>query len=108
LPADIDWRSLADPAVTTIVYMPSKTLPNLVEAALKAGLEPKTPAVAVASVTRAEERVIAATIADLPARLAAERPPGPVVVMIGRVFDHLQSGADETAPLIEQAASLAK
>jgi uroporphyrin-III C-methyltransferase/precorrin-2 dehydrogenase/sirohydrochlorin ferrochelatase len=108
LPADIDWRSLADPAVTTIVYMPSKTLPNLVEAALKAGLEPKTPAVAVASVTRAEERVIAATIADLPARLAAEQPSGPVVVMIGRVFDHLQSGADETAPLIEQAASLAK
>jgi uroporphyrin-III C-methyltransferase/precorrin-2 dehydrogenase/sirohydrochlorin ferrochelatase len=103
LPADIDWRSLADPAVTTIVYMPSKTLPNLVQAALKAGLEPKTPAVAVASVTRAEERVIAASIADLPARLAAEPPSGPVVVMIGRVFDHLQSGA----PIIVQAVSLA-
>ena len=26
LPADIDWRSLADPATTTAVYMPAKTL----------------------------------------------------------------------------------
>jgi len=97
LPADIDWASLADPAATTVVYMPTKTLPDLVDAALKTGLAPKTPAIAVASATRADERVIAATIADLPGRLAAERLAGPIVVMIGRVFDHLQSSADEVA-----------
>jgi uroporphyrin-III C-methyltransferase/precorrin-2 dehydrogenase/sirohydrochlorin ferrochelatase len=97
LPADFDWTSLADPAVTTVVYMPTKTLPDLVDAALKAGLEPKTPAIAAASATRANQRVIAATIADLPGRLAAERLTGPVVVMIGRVFDHLQSGTGELA-----------
>ena len=97
LPADIDWTSLADPAATTVVYMPTKTLPDLVDAALKAGLAPKTPAIAVASATRADERVIAATIADLPGRLAAEWLAGPVVVMIGRVFDHLQSGDGELA-----------
>ena len=109
LPADIDWTSLADPAVTTIVYMPTKTLPNLVEAALKTGLEPKTPAIAVVSATRADERVIAATIADLPRRLAAERLAGPVIVMIGRVFDHLQSGASETArPPVQRPMPLAK
>ena len=109
LPADIDWTSLADPAATTIVYMPTKTLPNLVEAALKTGLEPKTPAIAVVSATRADERVIAATIADLPRRLAAERLAGPVVVMIGRVFDHLQSGASETAgPPVQRPMPLAK
>ena len=109
LPADIDWRSLADPTVTTVVYMPSKTLPGLVAAALQAGLGPGTPAVMVASATRADERVIAATIADLPARLAAEQPSGPVVVMIGRVFDHLQNGVDdELAPPIDRPIPLAK
>jgi uroporphyrin-III C-methyltransferase/precorrin-2 dehydrogenase/sirohydrochlorin ferrochelatase len=77
--------------------MPTKTLPGLVDAALKAGLEPKTPAVAVISATRADERVIAATIADLPGRLAADPLAGPVVVMIGRVFKHLQGGANEAA-----------
>jgi uroporphyrin-III C-methyltransferase/precorrin-2 dehydrogenase/sirohydrochlorin ferrochelatase len=75
--------------------MPTKTLPGLVDAALKAGLEPKTPAVAVISATRSDERMIAATIADLPGRLAAEPLAGPIVVMIGRVFEHLQGGANE-------------
>jgi uroporphyrin-III C-methyltransferase/precorrin-2 dehydrogenase/sirohydrochlorin ferrochelatase len=86
LPADIDWASVADPAVTTVVYMPTKTLPELVANAVQAGLDPATPAVAVERATRADERVIAATIADLPARLAAEALSGPVVVMIGRAL----------------------
>ncbi len=92
LPADIDWQSLADPAVTTVVYMPTKTLPELVATALRAGLDPATPAVAVERATRPDERVTAATIATLPARLAAEPPSGPLVVMIGRVFaDYVES-----------------
>jgi uroporphyrin-III C-methyltransferase/precorrin-2 dehydrogenase/sirohydrochlorin ferrochelatase len=92
LPADIDWKALADPAVTTIVYMPAKTLPELVAAAVQAGLDSATPAVAVERATRADERVVGATIADLPARFAAEPPSGPVVVMIGRVFaDYLEA-----------------
>jgi hypothetical protein len=45
----------------------------------------------------------------LPRRLAAERLAGPVVVMIGRVFDHLQSGASETAgPPVQRPMPLAK
>jgi len=95
LPDDIDWASLADPAVTTVVYMPRKTLLDLVAAAVAAGLDPATPAVAVARATRADERVISDTIAALPARLATESPAGPILVMIGRVFaDHAESGAD--------------
>ncbi len=67
LPADIDWASVADPAVTTVVYMPTKTLPELVSRAVQAGLDPQTPAVAVERATRPDERVIAATISELPA-----------------------------------------
>jgi len=96
LPADIDWESLADPTVTTVVYMPAKTLSELVATALQAGLDPATPAVAVERATRLEERVIGATIADLPARFAADALTGPVVVMIGRVFaDYLERAASE-------------
>ena len=83
LPNDIDWTSLADPAATTVVYMPVRTLPALVAQACAAGLDPATPAVAVAYATRAEERTIAASIGELPALLAAEAPSGPVIVMIG-------------------------
>jgi uroporphyrin-III C-methyltransferase/precorrin-2 dehydrogenase/sirohydrochlorin ferrochelatase len=109
LPADIDWKSLADPTATTIVYMPTQTLPDLVAAALKAGLDPNTPAVAVVSATRADERVIAAPIADLPARLAAEPPSGPVVVMIGRVFaEHLKNATAEVFPRATSRARQAR
>jgi len=86
LPADIDWASVADPAVTTVVYMPARTLPELVAKAVGAGLDPATPAVAVERATRSDERVIAAPVAELRRRLAAGPQSGPVIVMIGRVF----------------------
>jgi uroporphyrin-III C-methyltransferase/precorrin-2 dehydrogenase/sirohydrochlorin ferrochelatase len=89
LPQDVDWRSLADPSATTIVYMPIKTLAGLAARAIADGLDPATPALAVARATRADERMIAAPIVDLPARLAAAELPGPVVVMIGRAFADL-------------------
>jgi uroporphyrin-III C-methyltransferase/precorrin-2 dehydrogenase/sirohydrochlorin ferrochelatase len=98
LPADIDWTSIADPAVTTVVYMPVRTLRQLVATACKAGLDPLTPAVAVEHATRSDERIVAATIADLPARFAEEPPSGPVVVMIGRAFaEYVEAAADSEA-----------
>ncbi len=94
LPHDIDWASLADPAVTTIVYMPTKTCPNSSPRRSLPGLIRPRPPSAVARATRADERVIAGSIADLPAKLAAEAPGGPVIVMIGRVF--AEHAADTT------------
>lgn len=85
LPENIDWQSLADPAVTTIVYMPKKTLSDLVAKAIAAGLDPATPSLAVAQATRPDETVIADSIANLPARLDAAALSGPVLVMIGSV-----------------------
>ena len=85
LPADIDWRSLADPATTTAVYMPAKTLRLLVERAVAEGLDPQTPALAIARATRPDQQAVAAPIGALPARLAESALPGPLLVIIGRV-----------------------
>jgi uroporphyrin-III C-methyltransferase / precorrin-2 dehydrogenase / sirohydrochlorin ferrochelatase len=83
-----------------VVYMPVRTLPALVAQACAAGLDPATPAVAVADATRAQERTIAASIAELPALLAAEAPTGPVIVMIGVVFaQREQEKARDAAPI---------
>jgi uroporphyrin-III C-methyltransferase/precorrin-2 dehydrogenase/sirohydrochlorin ferrochelatase len=98
LPGDIDWSSVADPAVTTVIYMPIKTLPELVATAVATGLDPATPAVAVERATRADERVLAGAISELPAQLAAAPPTGPVVVIIGRVFAQYVAAAGENAP----------
>lgn len=103
LPADIDWPSIADPGATTVVYMPVKTHAAFAEAAIAAGLDGATPAVAVINATRPHETVITGAIADLPDRLAAAPVAGPAVVMIGRVFDRA-AAVGETAPSAGQAA----
>jgi uroporphyrin-III C-methyltransferase/precorrin-2 dehydrogenase/sirohydrochlorin ferrochelatase len=86
LPADIDWRALADPAATTIVYMPKKTLRELTARAVAQGLDPATPAVAVANATRPDEIVVAGSIADIAERIEASLLEGPLLVMIGKVL----------------------
>jgi uroporphyrin-III C-methyltransferase/precorrin-2 dehydrogenase/sirohydrochlorin ferrochelatase len=85
LPADIDWRCLADPAVTTAIYMPVKTLDVLVTRALAEGLDPATPALAVARATRPGQTTVVAPIGALPQRLAQAALPGPVLVLLGDV-----------------------
>jgi uroporphyrin-III C-methyltransferase/precorrin-2 dehydrogenase/sirohydrochlorin ferrochelatase len=86
LPADIDWPSIADPAATTAVYMPGKTLAEFVARAAAEGLAPETPAVAVSNATRSDEQMIRTTIGKLPERLAVEPVAGPLLLLIGGVF----------------------
>jgi len=93
LPEDIDWRALADPNATTVVYMAKKTLAALSEAVLQHGLSADTPAVAVVDASLATQVVISGTIASLPAKLAIALPEGPVVVLIGRVFASVEPAA---------------
>ena len=94
LPKDLDLRSLADPTTTTAIYMPTRTLAALVERAIAEGLDPYTPAIAIARATRPDQAVLAAPIAELPGRLAQAALPGPVLVMIGRVIG--QQAAEQT------------
>jgi uroporphyrin-III C-methyltransferase/precorrin-2 dehydrogenase/sirohydrochlorin ferrochelatase len=84
LPEDIDWRSVADPAATTVIYMPKKTLQQFANRALAAGLDPTTPALAIANATRPTEQVVTATIGAL---ADAVLPEGPTIVMIGTVCE---------------------
>jgi uroporphyrin-III C-methyltransferase / precorrin-2 dehydrogenase / sirohydrochlorin ferrochelatase len=86
LPDDLDWQSLADPATTTAIYMPVRTLAALVAKAVAEGLDPQMPAVAIASATRPNQTVVSAPIGELPNRLALAGLPGPVLVMLGRIL----------------------
>ena len=94
LPEDIDWRALADPATTTAIYMPAKTLRALVGKAIGQGLDPQTPALAIARATRPDQAVISSAIAELPARIAAANLPGPLLVMLGRALAAETSQSD--------------
>ncbi|HEX9963464.1 MAG TPA: siroheme synthase CysG [Allosphingosinicella sp.] len=85
LPGDIDWKAIADPAATTIVYMPRATLGDFARSAMTAGLSPDSPAIAIASATLPAQVQVGGTVATI-ASLAATLPAkAPVTVIIGKV-----------------------
>jgi uroporphyrin-III C-methyltransferase / precorrin-2 dehydrogenase / sirohydrochlorin ferrochelatase len=87
LPDNIDWKSIADPAATTAVYMPGRTIGAFAARAIAAGLDPGTPAIAVAALGRSGERIVKARLGDIAHRLAQDTPPTPLLVLIGRTLD---------------------
>jgi uroporphyrin-III C-methyltransferase/precorrin-2 dehydrogenase/sirohydrochlorin ferrochelatase len=102
LPGDIDWTSIADPSATTVVYMPKKTLAELAAIAIARGLDPATPAVAIAGATRPNETVIAAPIASLASRMAQAKLEGPALVLIGKA---MASAVREHKPQAQQVSA---
>jgi uroporphyrin-III C-methyltransferase/precorrin-2 dehydrogenase/sirohydrochlorin ferrochelatase len=103
LPADITWEAIADPTVTTVLYMPRKTLSAFCDRALAAGLDPATPALAIQSATRMNEAHVAGTVSNLPDLLTTLTNDGPILVMIGRVLRGLAATSMTAAPLTRSA-----
>lgn len=98
LPEDVAWSAIADVAATTVIYMPRRTFASFRDRAIEAGLAPDMPAIAVMNATRSDERRLAASIRDLPERLAAWPEDGPVIVLVGQVVArHLAGGAVKLA-----------
>jgi uroporphyrin-III C-methyltransferase / precorrin-2 dehydrogenase / sirohydrochlorin ferrochelatase len=105
LPRDIDWLSVADRNVTTILYMPRRTLDEFVRKALAKGLDPATPAIALASVSLPEERHVAGPVAEIGA-LAEQLPTGaPVTIVIGWVGRRHVAATSAVVPFRRPSAS---
>ena len=86
LPAEIDWRAVADPAITTIVYMGARLATRIVGQLTAAGLDPGVPVAVGVALGRANEQVGHVRLADLPAYVAGIDPAHPVVIGVGAVF----------------------
>ena len=103
LPDDLNWAALADPTVTTVIYMPKRTLRALLAQAITEGLPPATPALVVFNATRPDQAVVQATAYDLADKVEAAGLEGPAIVMVG---DALGRGERE-AVVTEALASAA-
>ncbi|WP_293428005.1 siroheme synthase CysG [Phreatobacter sp.] len=86
LPRDLCWTALADPAASTVVYMAGGTWLDMAARLLGEGLDPQTPAVAVVNATRADQAVIASTVATLGQELASAQWSGPLLILYGSAF----------------------
>ncbi len=86
LPDDLDWKALADPRATSIVYMGVRTLRVLADRLIAEGLPRDTPAAIVERVTWPDERHLVSTIDLLPQAAADADIGAPALVMIGSIL----------------------
>ena len=86
LPETIDWRGLADPRTTLIVYMGGRTAHALAARLIAEGLTVDTPVVAVASISRAGESRWQGTLATLARVELPQGTAGPMLIGIGVAF----------------------
>jgi uroporphyrin-III C-methyltransferase len=78
--ADQDWRGLARPGTVAAIYMGKKSARFLQGRLLMHGADPATPVTLVENVSRADQRIIAATLSTLPQAAAVA---GPAVILFG-------------------------
>ncbi|MGA8261987.1 MAG: siroheme synthase CysG [Arenicellales bacterium] len=81
----LNWEALMQPRQTIVVYMGLTGLPVLCRELVKRGMPAGTPTALVERGTTPDQRVIAAPLADLPARVDEARVHGPTLVIIGDV-----------------------
>lgn len=84
---DLNWKSLADPDTTLVVYMGLANLDTISARLIEAGLSRDTPAAAIQSGTTPNQRVVLTTLADLPEMARRENLRPPTLMVIGPVAE---------------------
>lgn len=79
-----NWAALAQVS-TLVLLMALKNIADICQRLIAAGRAPDTPVAAISWGTTDQQRVLRATLATLPAHLATEALPSPVVIVIGQV-----------------------
>ncbi len=82
---DLDWKSLARPGQTIVVYMGLAGLERVSRELIAHGLSPHAPAAIIQKGTTAAQRFVAGTLAALPGLAAAARLRAPTLIVIGKV-----------------------
>jgi uroporphyrin-III C-methyltransferase len=84
-PLDLNWKSLADPDTTLVLYMALANLPEISDRLIEAGLPPETPAAVICGGTMPGQLLCTGTLADLPQRVLQAGMIPPALIVIGRV-----------------------
>lgn len=79
--AEQDWRTLAAPGSVTAVYMGKKAARFVQARLLMHGASPLTPVTLVENASRADQQVVATTLAQLPQHASALA--GPAIILLG-------------------------
>ncbi len=86
---DLDWRALARPNQTIVMYMSLVTLKDICQLLITHGCAPDTPAAVIERGTLPEQKIIAATLIDLFERVTVANLKPPTLLIIGQVVQKL-------------------
>lgn len=86
LPQQRNMAALADPEATTVVFMPQRTFPALVESLVGHGLSGDTTALLAENVGHPDQSLTWSTIAGLAARLAGGVSDKPALILYGSLM----------------------
>ena len=80
----LDWRALADPDSTIVIYMGLSSIKNVCDHLSEQGMDPATPALAIQDGTTNKQRRVFGDITTLAERVVSAQLRSPVLVIIGR------------------------
>lgn len=82
---DLDWKRLANPDTTLVVYMGVANIGQIAVGLMAEGLAESTPVLAVAQATTARERRLVSRLDRIAADIREAEMAAPVLFIIGRV-----------------------
>jgi uroporphyrin-III C-methyltransferase len=100
--AAVDWDWLAASNGTLVILMGLSQLPGIRDRLIAGGRLPETPAAAIAGSTRPDQRVVTASLAELPDAVVAAQLVAPALVVVGDVVrcrELLAASALQGAPI---------
>jgi uroporphyrinogen III methyltransferase/synthase len=81
----LDWRTLADPSATVVLYMSLMRLAEVTARLVTSGRAPETPAAVIADGTLPSQKTIVGTLSDLAERAKSAHLRPPALVVVGEV-----------------------
>ncbi len=93
---DFDWRALARPDSTLVLYMGSRRLETITHGMIVAGVAPDLPAIAIENATLPVERVLRGSVQTIAGRVAEAAFDGPTLLIFGEVARGEFAGRDRT------------
>lgn len=81
--ADHDWRALAHPGEVAAIYMGKKSARFIQGRLLMHGADPATPVTIIENVSRADQRIIATTLAEMEPTMTQANLTGPAITFYG-------------------------
>jgi len=81
--ADHDWRALAAPGEVAAIYMGKSSARFIQGRLLMHGIDPATPVTVIENASRADQRILSTTVAEMEPTIAQAGLAGPALTFIG-------------------------